>query len=161
MNSKVPAVILFIVAFVQLGLAVLFLFMSSWIPFAGRGFQLAGVVLGVVWVGLLVWGVAWWKKAANAQRLLAVGEPGQAWVLGLSQTGVYVNNNPQVQLQLRVQTASHGVYEVSRKEVVPMLMIGRITSGHPLPVKVDPANPHDLAIDWAHSLQPAPPFAPR
>jgi hypothetical protein len=160
-NSKLPAVILFIVAFVQLGLAVLFLFMSRWIPIAGKGLIPAGVVLGVVGFGLLAWGIAWWKKAANAQRLLAVGEPGQAWIMALSQTGVYVNNNPQVQLQLRVQTASHGFYEVTRKEVVPMLMIGRITNGHPLPVKVDPQNPHDLVIDWAHSLQPASPFAPR
>jgi hypothetical protein len=160
-NSKVPAVILFLVAFVQLGLAVLFLFMSRWIPIAGKGLIPAGAVLGIVGIGLLVWGALWWKKAANAQRLLAVGEPGQAWILGLSQTGVYVNNNPQVELQLRVQSPSHGVYEVSRKEVVPMLMIGRITNGHPLPVKVDPQNPQDLVIDWAHSLQPVPPFGPR
>ena len=159
MNSKVPAVILFVVAFVQLGLAVLFLFMSRFIPFAGKAMLPAGAVLGLVGFGLVVWGVLWWKKAANAQRLLSVGEPGQAWILGLSQTGVYVNNNPQVELQLRVQTASHGVYELTRKEVVPMLMIGRVTNGHPLPVKVDPQSPHDLVIDWSHSLQPVPPFA--
>jgi hypothetical protein len=38
---------------------------------------------------------------------------------------------------------------------VPLIMLGRLTSGAPLPVMVDPANPQKLIIDWSGSLQSA------
>jgi hypothetical protein len=46
----------------------------------------------------------------------------------------------------------HGAYEVTRKEVVPLIMLGRLTSGQPLPVKVDSANPQNLVVEWESAL---------
>jgi hypothetical protein len=52
-----------------------------------------------------------------------------------------------------VTTPIHGGYDVTRKEVVPLIMVGSLTSGRPLPVKVDPNNPQDLVIEWESALQ--------
>jgi hypothetical protein len=153
MSSKVPAVILLFVSVVELGMAVLFGVLSQSMPLVRTPFTVTAAILGVTGVGLLFWGVAWWKKAANTQRLKVEGIPGQARVLGVRQTGLYVNNQPQVELRLQVSTPVHGGYEATRKEIVPLVMIGRLSSGQPLPVKVDANDPQDLMIDWESAFQ--------
>jgi len=76
------------------------------------------------------------------------GVPGQAQIVGLTQTSMYVNNQPVVEMQLQVTTAMRPPYVVTRRETVPLIMVGRLTSGHPLPVMVDPNRPDDLIILW-------------
>ncbi len=152
-GSKIPAVIVLAVGFLQLGMAVLFGVLAQSMPIVRGGFLPTAAVLGVLGTALVVWGVAWWKRAANAQGLRVEGIPGQARITGLRQTGVYVNNQPQVELQLNVSTPMHGGYDVTRKEVVPLIMVGSLASGRPLPVKVDPNNSQDLVIEWESALQ--------
>ena len=40
-------------------------------------------------------------------------------------------------------------YAAKRKEFVPLMLLGRLSAGSPLPVKVDPSDPQDVIIDWA------------
>lgn len=112
------------------------------------GFLIAGVVL--VPVGLLLVGiaVAFWRKGAQEQRLIAEGVPGQARILHARQTNLYVNRQPQVELELQITTTMHGSYSVTRREVVPMIHVGRLTSGQPLPVMVDRTRPDQFVILW-------------
>lgn len=152
-GSKVPAVILALVGLFELGLAALFGVLPRILPVPLPGFGITGLILAVTGVGLILWGALWWRSAANVQRIKATGIPGQALILGLSQTGMYINNQPQVELQLQVTTAMHAPYTISHKTVVPLIMLGRLTSGQPLAVKVDPANPQSLAILWEAALQ--------
>ncbi len=151
-GSKLPAVILFLVGFLEIVMAAGFGIAASLLPLLRPGFAPTAVILGVTGVGLLVWGGAWWKKAANVQRVKTEGIPGQAQIVGLQQTGMYVNNQPQVVLQLQVTTAMHAPYAVTIKEVVPLIMIGRLTSGQPLPVKVDAARPENVVVVWESAL---------
>jgi hypothetical protein len=91
-------------------------------------------------------------KRANRQRLIANGVPGQARVLGARQTSLYVNGSPQVELELEITTANRAPYTVILKEVVPMIMTGRLTNGQPLPVMVDPLRPDSVVIVWENAL---------
>ncbi|MGH2684123.1 MAG: hypothetical protein ACRDJP_01485, partial [Actinomycetota bacterium] len=59
---------------------------------------------------------------------------------------------PQVELQLQVTTQMHGAYPVTVKDIVPLMLIGTLSSGRPLPVKVDPANPQRVIIEWESAL---------
>jgi hypothetical protein len=63
-----------------------------------------------------------------------------------------VNYQPLVEMQLEVTTAMHPPYAVTRREVVPVIMVGRVTNGQPLPVMVDPARPADFVILWEAAL---------
>ena len=152
-GSKVPAVILLAVGLLQLGMAAVFGVLAQSMPVVRGGFVPTAAVLGALGTALVVGGIVWWKRAANAQRLKVEGIPGHARITGMRQTGLYINNQPQVELQLHVSTPIHGGYDVTRKEIVPLIMLGQLTSGKPLPVKVDPSNPQDLVIEWESALQ--------
>ncbi|MBI4259595.1 MAG: hypothetical protein HY658_03420 [Actinobacteria bacterium] len=144
-------------------------FSLFWI-LAGLGFVVAGVVfpeprstflgIGVIWalVGLLLRGIGtrMTHSYERRQRLLATGLPGRATILEMTQTGVLVNDQPQVELKMLVEVEGRPPHEVTQKAIVPLIALGRLSSGQPLPVKVDPANPNDLAIEWeAAPVEPA------
>jgi hypothetical protein len=151
-GSKVPAVVLIAVGLLELVLATVFGVVAASVPLLRIGFVPTAAILLVTGLGLIVWGGFWWRKAADTQRVKAEGIPGQAQIVGLRQTGLYVNNQPQVELQLQVTTAMHAAYAVTSKQVVPMIMLGRLTSGQPLPIKVDPARPDHVVILWESAL---------
>ena len=73
MPSKVPAVILVLVGLLELALAGVFLVVQSYVPLLRAGFVPTAVILGVTGVVLILWGGAWWRRAAEARRLLRDG----------------------------------------------------------------------------------------
>ncbi len=147
-----PARWLWITAFFELALAVFFFFMGMQNEIIRGGFYLTAAILGGTALLLMLWASRMSKGYAEAERLRMQGVSGQATVVGLRQTGMYMNEQPQVELQLQVQTEMHGTYPVTVKEWVPLIMLGRLSSGMPLPVKVDPSNQNKVLIDWQSSL---------
>ena len=145
--SRGPSVWLLITGIFELLLAAFFIVLGLIIPEVTFGFLLTGVILGLVGVGLLVWGMNARARYAEAQRIKQTGRQGQATITGLGQTGVWINNNPQVELNLLVDVDG-ARYPVTLREVVPQVLLGRLTSGSPLPVKVDRVNPSNVVIEW-------------
>jgi hypothetical protein len=143
---------LWITAIFELVLAAVFLVIGLMVPILRGGFTLTAGILGVVGLGLMVWARSWSKKAAEVNRLKTQGVPGEASIMGMRQTGVYLNEQPQIELQLQVQTQMHGPYQVTVREYVPLMLLGTLSSGRPLPVKVDPANPNNLVIEWENAM---------
>ena len=60
---------------------------------------------------------------------------------GVTQTGMYLNEQPQFDLQLMVTVPGKPPYPARHKSFVPLMLIGRVTSGQPLAVRVDPMDP--------------------
>jgi hypothetical protein len=89
------------------------------------------------------------RRYNEAQRLRAEGVDGQAQIMEMSQTGVTMNDQPQIRLRLMVTTPEHGTYEITVKEYVPLMLLGRLSNGLPLSVKVDRTNRENLVIDWS------------
>jgi hypothetical protein len=83
------------------------------------------------------------------QSLTKTGRPGQAQVLEMTQTGVYVNENPQVKMKLRVEAQGIPPYECEKKATVPLIALGMLGSGRPLSVYVDPNDQENIYIDWS------------
>jgi hypothetical protein len=63
-----------------------------------------------------------------------------------------LNRNPQVSMDLMVDVPGSGPYPVKHAEFVPLMLLGRLSTGAPLSVRVDPANPQRIAIDWSSSV---------
>ncbi|HEX9823685.1 MAG TPA: DUF3592 domain-containing protein [Actinomycetota bacterium] len=147
--SKSPAKWLWITAVIELVVAAGLLAGGLAVPEAKGGLWLTAAILGSVSLALLVWAGKWSARYKEAQRISATGLPAQARIVGMSQTGVYLNEQPQVELTLELSTAVQGPYQVTLKEWVPLIMLGRLTSGQPLPVKVDPQNPQNVIIEWS------------
>jgi hypothetical protein len=150
---------LVITAIFELVLAGVFLVLGFLNPIIRFGFYLTAAILGLLSIGLLFWGRRWQRGYAEAQRVKTQGVSGQATIVGMRQTGVYVNEQPQVELQLQVQDQMYGPRQLTVKEYVPLMMLGTQSSGRPLPVKVDPANPNNVVIEWESALGGGMPMA--
>jgi hypothetical protein len=143
---------LYATAIFELVLAGVFLVIGMANPIGRSGFYLTAAILGVLSIGLLWWARRWARGYKEAQRLRASGVPGQAQILSMRQTGVYMNEQPQIELKLQVQTEMHGPYQTTVTEYVPLMLLGTLSSGRPLPVKVDPADPQKLVIEWESAM---------
>lgn len=88
------------------------------------------------------------KNGALLSRLQQTGVPGSAQILSAAETGLTVNDAPQVDLVLAVAVAGRPLYQIRRRESVPRLAVGRLTDGRPLRVLVNAQQPDQMAIDW-------------
>ncbi len=81
------------------------------------------------------------------QDVLKTGLSGQATVLQVWQTGLQVNDQPQVGMLLQIEVPGYESYQVEHKMVVPIIHIPQFQPGVTLPVRVDPANLKRIALD--------------
>ncbi len=130
----------------------------SGIPFAGGTMIATGGILGVVGLVLIVVGLVVGRRAAAVDQLLATGVQGTAQITGLTQTGMYINEQPQISMNLVVTIAGRAAYGVTHKSFVPLILLGRLSSGAPLAVRVDPADPQRIAVDWQNVGFMSPPM---
>ncbi|HXH23125.1 MAG TPA: hypothetical protein VNN10_13960 [Dehalococcoidia bacterium] len=139
---------LWFAAVLELSLAAVFIVVGVIEPELRFGFLLTGGILVAVGAGLIAWARSWAKRAAQVSQLKAEGISGQATILSMRQTGVYLNNQPQIELDLQIETFGHGSYRATTTEYVPLMLLGALTSGAPLPVKVDRRDRQNFVIEW-------------
>jgi hypothetical protein len=82
------------------------------------------------------------------ERLLQTGQPGQARILALHQTGVRVNQQPMLKFDLEVIQGPGAPYPTSVSQVVNLLYLSHLSPGVLLNIKIDPHKPQNVAIDW-------------
>jgi hypothetical protein len=121
------------------------------IPYAGGTMVLTGGIMALVGIGLIVGGIIVGRRAASTDALLTTGTPGTATVTSLTQTGMYMNEQPQIRMQLLVSLPGQTPYAAQHTEIVPLMLLSRLTSGSPLAVRVDPMNLNRIAVDWGAS----------
>ena len=84
--------------------------------------------------------------AQKAQHLMANGRQGTATVVALRQTGTFVNENPQCELDLDVTVEGLEPYRATHKQVLAMIAVPQFQPGASVPVRVDPHDPHSLIV---------------
>jgi hypothetical protein len=130
-------------------------FIVAFFLIGGIAFTVAmpSIGIGQIWIGVAVLVgliyLAIGRRASRMEGLRRTGLPGTAQVLEMSQTGVYINENPQVKMKLQVQAQGLAPYEVEKKATVPLIAIGMLGSGRPLTVYVNPNDHEDIFIDWS------------
>ncbi|HUP83062.1 MAG TPA: hypothetical protein VM284_02615 [Candidatus Limnocylindria bacterium] len=130
--------------------AVLVVALGS-VPFAGGAMVATGGFMAVVGIALIAIGIIVGRRAASTDALMTTGTAGTAQITGLTQTGMYFNENPQIRMQLLVSLPGQTPYATQHTEIVPMMLLGRLNSGAPLQVRVDPMNLNRVAVDWGGS----------
>lgn len=115
------------------------------------------VWIGQIWVAVSLFLILLYALIGAAgrrrARLLREGVRGTAAVLSMEQTGVYVNEQPQVRMRLLVEADGIPPYEVERTEIVPLIALGALDEGE-LAVVVDPDDHGTVAIDWGAAVGP-------
>ncbi len=133
-------------ALFELALAAMFWFILGDTGSAGDGMRITGAVLGLVGAAMLVAGLWMMRGAAKKDRISLSGVAGTGEIVGLRQTGMLVNEQPQVELDLLVTIPGRSPYRAKVKEIVPLIMLGRLQGT--LPVRVDPAEPEAVVVQW-------------
>ena len=138
--------VLVLFALLELALAAVFWFVLGDASPAGDAMRLTAGILGLVGVVMLLVGLWMMRGAAKKDRISASGVAGTGTILGLRQTGLMVNEQPQVELELLVTIPGRSPYPAKVKEIVPLIMLSRLQGT--LPVRVDPAEPEAIVIQW-------------
>ena len=111
------------------------------------------IYIGQIWVFvavllIVIFGLIG-RSAKRAEQLKREGVRGSATILGMRQTGMYVNEQPQIEFELRVEASGMTPYEVKKKAVVPLIAMGTLSNGRPLDVYIDREERERMTIDWS------------
>lgn len=131
-------------------LGVVLIFVAGFMT--GLSLIITGVVLaGAAWftlpqfMGQLGAATATVNALHAKEQLAMTGVPMTARLLSMQQTGALINFNPQVQAMLEVY-GPQGPYQVQTMAVVPQMSIPQFQPGAMVNVRVNPQNPHDVAV---------------
>ena len=61
---------------------------------------------------------------------------------------MYLNEQPRIRMNLLVQLPGQTPYATEHTEFVPLILLSRVQPGATLPVKVNPAEPQKVVVDW-------------
>jgi hypothetical protein len=82
----------------------------------------------------------------KAQYLMANGRQGSATITAIRDTGMTINDNPTVELDLTVSLDGGAPYPVTHKQTISRIAVGSFQPGATVPVRVDPMDPQSLMI---------------
>ena len=103
----------------------------------------AAFTIGITWLAIRLV-----RKAVGPDRsILQSGIPAQAKILSVQQTGVMVNYQPQVELQLEITPPGGAPYQARTKAVIPIVNIPQFQPGAQVPVKIHPTDPTKVVLD--------------
>jgi len=86
------------------------------------------------------------ESAQTQSRVLATGAEGVGRVLGVRDTGMRVNYQPQVVIDLEVKSSLGQVFNTQCTTVLSPLVIPRVQPGNTVPVRFDPTNLANVAL---------------
>jgi ribosomal protein L31 len=84
----------------------------------------------------------------NASRLQKTGISGKAIITAVNDTGVTVNNNPQVKLTLEIKNSFGQRYTTTCRTLVSRINPFAYQPGMEVPVKIDPKDEKNVVIDF-------------
>jgi len=80
------------------------------------------------------------------QKILANGIESEATVIDIGPTGLYVNNDPQVKVQIQVEPEKGRNFITEIKQSVPQVDFNLLHSGSRIIVKYDPTYPKQVVL---------------
>lgn len=83
------------------------------------------------------------QKQKRLQHLVENGVRGKAVIKSLSETGLIINNVPQIAMMLEVTLPNIPVYTINKRATIPMIHYPRIQPGMAVDVMADPARLND------------------
>jgi hypothetical protein len=104
----------------------------------------------LVFVGLFWY---FFKPIIQSNRLMKSGVQKQGKIISYSDTGVTINNSPQVKFTVELKDDFNRPYEVTTKTIISRLDVGNFYAGMPVVCRVDPNDKMKVAIETFGNLQ--------
>lgn len=90
---------------------------------------------------------AYYKHINNRTiNLIQNGIRGIAEILSREQTGIYINDLPQIKFSLKITLQDGKTYAAEHKDIVNLLDLGSVEVGARLPVFIDPDNEKNMLL---------------
>ena len=89
------------------------------------------------------------NQQKRAQELMARGTQGEATILALEDTGMRINDNPRVTVQLEIRMPYGAPYQLTKTVTIPLIRLSQVQVGSVVPVMVDmsdPTNPDKVGL---------------
>jgi hypothetical protein len=89
------------------------------------------------------------KNRERAEQLMATGTQGEATILSLEDTGMFINNNPQVRVRLEIRMPMYPTYQITKSVTIPLIRLSQVQTGSVVQVMVDmsdPTNPDKVGL---------------
>ncbi|MBI5815610.1 MAG: hypothetical protein HZB29_08375 [Nitrospinae bacterium] len=121
----------------------------NWVLVIGGGVALLALLLAL-WIPFLRFLIRLISKSyglAPNEDLLKNGNPGEATILQVAETGTYINRNPQIEMLLDVRPQSGSPYQMTLRKVVGIVNIPQFQPGAVYPVKIARDNLGNLEFD--------------
>ena len=108
-----------------------------------------GTVLSLaLTAGITVFAIRLVRNMVGPDRsILQNGIPAQARIMSVQQTGVMVNDQPQITFDLEVRPPGGIPYRAQTKAVIPLVNIPQFQPGAEMPVKIHPTDPTQVVLD--------------
>jgi len=109
-----------------------------------------GSIFALVFIAIFG-GVFWsiFRPMMTQNKLMKTGVSATATVLEVRDTGVTVNNSPQIKLLLQVTPPMGMQYKVQTKVLISRLQTYEFQAGMTIAVKIDPNDKDKIAIDYS------------
>ncbi len=117
------------------------------------GIYIAGGIIVVFGGMMMLFYKLFFGPMINASRLMKTGLPGKATITEVHDTGVTINNNPQVKLMLDVKNQFGQTYSTTIRTLVSRIQPNLYQAGMVVPVKIDPKNEQNVIIDFSAAPQ--------
>jgi hypothetical protein len=111
------------------------------------------VVAMVIAIGAVIRNVRQFSSVTAADPFLTSGTPGTARVLSADWTGAVINLEYVCRIGLRVQIPGRQTYDVNIEQRVDPVRMAALQPGTTVAVRVDPADPHSVRIDFSQPTQ--------
>lgn len=92
------------------------------------------------------------KPIFQSSRLMKIGIQKQGKLLSYADTGVTINNSPQVKFTIEIKDDLNHTYEVTTKTIISRLDVGNFYAGMPVVCRVDPNDKMKVAIEFFGTL---------
>lgn len=130
------------------------------------GIAVVGALIGIVaastadigsgiFVGAMVLGsfalvyFIFFRPMLKTKKLQAEGISATGKILEINDTGVTVNNSPQIKVKVEVTHPFHGIYTAEFKMLISRLDIGVFKPGMEIPLKVSKENKEEMTFDYS------------
>jgi hypothetical protein len=81
------------------------------------------------------------NQRQRAEALMKVGTQGEATILSLQDTGMRINDDPRVTMQLEIQMPYGAPYQLTKTVTIPLIRLSQIQVGSKVQVMVDMSDP--------------------
>ncbi|HAV76482.1 MAG TPA: hypothetical protein DCX53_03915 [Anaerolineae bacterium] len=123
-------------------------------PITLFGLSITGVTLAIICVSVLgtlvITAVAiavpiyfFRNQRKRAEELMARGTQGEATILSLEDTGMRINDNPRVKMDLEIRMPYGYPYKITKTMTIPLIRLSQVQVGAVVPVMVDMADPNN------------------